>query len=395
MTKNKNKKHIDVVVKYFYPIAAGIETNILETYSVLVDLGWNVVVHTSKDTYLEKNSLDEEFEIRGIKVKRYGWSIFGFWPKINWLKTDALCLHNFNIFPHFQIIFFSLFLKAVKRKKFALIITPHGGFNPEWRIFSWPSQIIKKFYHFIFSVPFLNYVVDGMRAVSEWERGEMIKKGIKAKKVLTIDNGLEDEAYADLDEKVSSDFKKKIDAYGNYILQIGRVYMIKNYETTLRALSLLDNDLKFVITGPVADLAYKKKLDEIIKDLNLEGRVIFSGVIRSYEKYYLIKKAEMMVHMALWESYCNVVHEGMSQGLVCVVANNTALPYLIKDKVNGFTVSTQNHEDLAGKIKYVYNNRNSSAIINIKERNRKIGLENSWKKVAQKMDIFYRDLLKI
>ena len=44
-------KKIHVITKYFYPVAAGIETNILETYSVLVKKGWDVTVHTSKDEY--------------------------------------------------------------------------------------------------------------------------------------------------------------------------------------------------------------------------------------------------------------------------------------------------------------------------------------------------------
>lgn len=46
----KNNK-IDIVVKYFYPVAAGIETNVLETYSVLVKMGWDVTVHTSNLEY--------------------------------------------------------------------------------------------------------------------------------------------------------------------------------------------------------------------------------------------------------------------------------------------------------------------------------------------------------
>ncbi len=52
----------------------------------------------------------------------------------------------------------------------------------------------------------------------------------------------------------------------------------------------------------------------------------------------------MMVHMAIWESFCNVVHEGMSQGLVCIVADNTALPYLIKNGVHGWCVPTRDEK---------------------------------------------------
>ena len=39
-----SQKHIDVITKYFVPVVAGIETNILETYSVLVQKGWKVLI---------------------------------------------------------------------------------------------------------------------------------------------------------------------------------------------------------------------------------------------------------------------------------------------------------------------------------------------------------------
>ena len=42
-------KRLHVITRYFYPVAAGIETNILETYSILASRGWDITIHTSKD----------------------------------------------------------------------------------------------------------------------------------------------------------------------------------------------------------------------------------------------------------------------------------------------------------------------------------------------------------
>ena len=44
--KNTQPHKIDIVVKYFYPVTAGIETNIMETYRFLVENGWDVTLHT-------------------------------------------------------------------------------------------------------------------------------------------------------------------------------------------------------------------------------------------------------------------------------------------------------------------------------------------------------------
>ncbi len=390
---SEKNKHIDVVVKYFFPIAAGIETNVMETYSVLAKKGWDVTIHTSKDTYLEKNILPDEENIRGLKVKRYSFTSFGYWPDIQWSQTDIVSLHNFDIFPHFQILVYSLLRKIFGKKKFALILTPHGGFNPEWSTFARLKALIKKNYHYTLGVMLINKTVDGVRAVSGWEKDQMIAKGIKAILVAVIDNGLEDEAYEDLEKNASLKIKEAIRQYGKYIIQVGRVYSIKNYEITIKALAGIPADVNYVIVGPVNDAEYKKKLENLIEKLGLKKRVFFVGIVRGVDKYYLMKRAQMMVHMAIWESYCNVVHEGLSQGLVCIVSNQTALPYLVKDRINGYCLDVKDSEVLSKKISYVLANKNSSLVREMEERNREFGLKNSWREVAGKMELFYNNII--
>lgn len=390
------KIKIDVLTKYFFPVAAGIETNILETYSILASNGFDVTIHTSKDVYSEKNILSDYEEIRGLKVKRYKFGKFGFWPRIDWCNTNLVCLHNFDIFPHFQILIFTLFKKIFKLKKFALLLTPHGGFTPEWSIFTKGQIIIKKIYTYTLGLLLINSVIDGLRTVSEWEKKEIIKHGINPKIITTITNGIENEAYQDLEKIASREIKEKVHSLKQYIIQVGRIYPIKNYETTIKAMSTLPKNINYVIVGPTQkdkkNSTYINKLDEMIKNQGLSNRVYFLGTIRGVDKYYIIKHAKMMVHMAKWESFCNVVHEGLSQGLICIVANNTALPFLIKDNINGFVVDTFDSNKLAEKINYILKNYNSKSLIEMRLRNKKFGKDDSWENVALKMKNFYLGL---
>lgn len=124
------QKHIDVIVKYFYPVAAGIETNIIETYSVLAKKGWSVTIHTSKDTLTEKNILLLKENIRGLTVKRYPYKWYGYIPSINWATTDLVCLHNFNIVPHGYLLFYS-WIRSLLGKKIIW-----SGRNSSRRIYS-------------------------------------------------------------------------------------------------------------------------------------------------------------------------------------------------------------------------------------------------------------------
>lgn len=383
------KKRIHIVVKYFFPVTAGIEVNIHETYSVLAKNGWDITIHTTKDTLTESNILSDRQTIKGLKVKRYRSYWYGFFPKIQYETADMVCLHNFNIVPHLYILLRTLYKKIMSRKNYVLILTSHGGFNPEWSMFVWPISAVKRVYHATIGTFLINQAVDIVRAVSEWEKEELIKAGIDRQRVKVISNGIETQASSDINKNASLKMKKNVKGFGRYIIQIGRIYKIKNYETTIRALTILPKDINYVIVGPIGNEKYYQYLKKLIQELHLENRVIFMGVIRGADKYYLIKKAQMMVHMAHWESFCNVVHEGMSQGLVCIVSNTTALPYLVKNNLNGFCVNKDSYHKAAEKILYVLKNKKNKKIRSIMHENEKFAKEHSWNKVALKMEHLY------
>ncbi len=395
------QKRIDIIVKYFFPVTAGIEVNIAETYSRLVKKGWKVVLHTSRDTYLEKDVLKHEELIKGILIKRYSFKWYGFIPNIPYRSTDLVALHNFDIFPHAHLLAKVALDKFMGKKNYALALTPHGGFNPEWSLFSFSQKFIKKAYQTYIGRPLINYSVDAIRAVSEWEREALVQSGIHADKVLTISNGLEDEAFINSDRKASNNIKRLTKSYGKYIFGNARIYEIKNQETIIRALPLIPANIKFVNIGTIGstvgnELAndnYLKKLKKLALELNVSDRVIFPGIVSGIDKYYLFKHAQAFVHMAIWESFCNVVHEAISQGQVCVVSNNTALPYLVKDKVNGFLVNTFDHKQLADKINFALDPKNKKEIKRIRDNNLRNGRENSWRQVSLKMESLYNKII--
>ncbi len=384
---------ISVITKYFYPVAAGIETNILETYAVLVERGFDVTIYTSNGTLTEMSTLPDHEIIRGIKVRRYSLSRFFFMLPIDFKNTDVIALHNFNLIPHLVFLTQAWIAKLIGSKHYRLFLTPHGGFNPEWSVFPKWQSTIKIMLHYTIGVFLINRATDGVRAVSEWEKEEMIKKGLSPDIIRVIDNGIEDQAYEDVDMTASDDIKKRVSELGEYIIQVGRIYKIKNYETVIMALPSAPPHLKFVIVGPVGDNAYLEELKNLARSIGVSDRVVFFGVVRGSDKYYLIKHARMMVHMALWESFCNVVHEGLSQGLICIVADNTALPLLIKDGINGYCLPTKDTVAVAKKISYVEKHMDDAELVAMRDRNREFGLQNSWRDVAGRMATFYNQTI--
>lgn len=397
MSYNMQMKYspIQIIVKFFYPVAAGIETNIMETYSVLAAKGWPITVHTTVDTLTERNVLKPKETLRGLKVRRYPWTKLGYTPDIQLGKPQLVCLHNFNIVPHFQIMLKALWHRVRGVKNYALILTPHGGYNPEWSTFPIAQRLVKRTYHKTIGKWLINASVDGVRAVSAWEKAEMVKAGLKPELVTVIDNGIENLAFSNFEKNASPAIKKQVKSWGRYLIQIARIHPIKNMETIVKALPLIPSDLKFVIIGPVGDQGYQDELQALAKTLGVGDRLIFAGVVRGADKYYALKHAAMMTHMALWESYCNAVHEGMSQGLVCLVANNTALPLLIKNGQNGYCIETHDVVGLADKINMVLNPKNKKLVKKIHDHNQMVVRQHSWDNVAKTMEKFYQSIFSV
>ncbi|MEK7595002.1 MAG: glycosyltransferase [Patescibacteria group bacterium] len=389
--ESPKKLKLDVITKFFYPVNAGIEMNTLETYSLLNKREFDVTIHTTKDSLTKKNEFRESDNIKGLPIKRYKSGKVGFLPAIDLNKTDILCLHNFNIHPMVYYLFLSWVKKVIRRRNYKVILTPHGGFTPEWRVFPLHIKIPKLLIHRLIGNYLINNGADAIRAVSEWEKEEMIKAGVRKDLIEVISNGLENEAFEDIDHLASTKVREEVGSLGKYIIQVGRIFPIKNYQTTIKALKLLPEDLSFAILGPIGDDNYFQKLKDLTKTLGVEQRVKFLGEARGIDKYYLIKKSIAMVHMAIWESFCNVVHEAMSQGVICLVAKNTALPYLIKDKINGFCIPTRDSKKLADRINFILDSKNTFVVDKIKKTNLETARDHSWSNTSHKMGELYND----
>lgn len=387
------KLRIHVVNKYFYPVTAGIETVIMETYPLIKLAGWDITVHTSRNTLDSKNVLKRTDSYKGLKVIRYSVGFFGFSPKINWGESNVVVLNNFNISPVLTTLLKIYLLRLLGKKSFKVVLAPHGGFTPEWSIFS-PIQIaIKKTLHLTLGRFLINSVVDKVQAVSLWEKQELLKYGVNEQLIFIVGNGLPKDAFSKDSNGVSSAVADLVKAHKFYIIQIGRIHPIKNQISTIKSLALIpETKINYLIVGPIEDKKYYETLKEAISKLNLDKRVVFTGQINGLDKYYLLKNATAMVHMALWEAFAISVIEGMSQGLVIITSNHPVLKSLIKDKINGFILDPSDSEKIAKIIKFVYKNKNSKVVKKIKLTNTKEAQKYLWENIAIRMERIYKQL---
>lgn len=384
-------KHIDVISKYFYPVTAGIETNILETYSELVRLGWSVTVHTSAGTLNAANTLGESDTIRGITVLRYRTGVLGYFPRISFSSHSLIALHNFNVMPHLYIYLSVLLRRVMGRNAPNIFLTPHGGFTPEWPTFTPVIRFIKQQYHRYIGLWLTNTQTSLIRAISSWEKQELIRAGVDKHKIVLIKNGLDKHAVLNHEKLASPSIKKKTAALGRYFVAVGRIAPIKNYETMIRAMALLPKDTKLVIIGPTQDTVYRDNLMEIARSLGIADQIRFMGTLHGSDKYYVILHALCQIHLARWESFCNVVYEAKSLGQICVVADNTALTSLIEHSVNGFVTETFNAQKLGDILATIRNNRLAPQLRKMRATLKRESFP-LWDVSAKKMHGYYKTL---
>lgn len=389
----KLKRTLHVINRYFLPVMAGIEVNIDQVYGFLIKQGWDIQIHTSTNTLDQKNVLPETDRVHGLPIRRYLLRWYGFIPKIDWNRSNIISLQNFDVFPHVLICSVAFVRKMLGFPCPSMVLTPHGGYTPAWNIFNPLKGWTKRIYHHTFGLFLINHAVDAVRSISRWETKEMIRCGVRPNLITTIANGIEKEAWGDIERKASPDVVKQVKSFGTYVVQLGRIHPVKNQHTAIKALAIVPG-LHFAIVGPVMDTNYFRSLKNLARNLGLSKRVHFLNTITGVDKYYVLKHALALVHPATWESYCNAVHEAMSQGCVCIVSDIPALKDLTAPQDDQrFWIDPHDDKGLAEAIEFVRSNQNKKIIRDMKERNRNETRFHSWEAVAWQVERLYTRIM--
>ena len=140
----------------------------------------------------------------------------------------------------------------------------------------------------------------------------------------------------------------------NIILAIGRFDKQKGFDILIKVYSKIDTNWKLYIAGEGSE---RKNLENLIKDLNLENKVILLGRIKNIFKWY--EKSSIFVLSSKKEGFPNVLIEAMAFG--CAVMSFDC-PYgpgeIIDDGVNGILIENQNKEKLKEAIEKLIEDEN-------------------------------------
>ncbi len=119
------------------------------------------------------------------------------------------------------------------------------------------------------------------------------------------------------------------------LLYAGRVDPEKHIEEILQAVAILSKkiDFCFVVVGKGIS---KKALEQLTKELQIDGKVIFTGFVPDEDLPYFYKLSRCFVIASIAELLSLVTLQAMASGLPIVAVNAGALKELVKDKLNGY-----------------------------------------------------------
>lgn len=211
--------------------------------------------------------------------------------------------------------------------------------------------------------------------------------------IMTIPNGVDltyfnreiSENWPSPDVKSNSDTNTVV-----RLMTAGRLTAQKGIDTLLFALwrlkSHLKNDFQLWIVG---DGPLRETLEELTKDLQLEGHVFFQGWCNKLTLREYYESADIFVLPSIDEGMPNVLLEAMAMGLPLVATQISGSEELVEEGKNGFLVPPQDPEKLAEALGALI--ENDLGRQKMAGASKQKALEYGWKDVA----VSYEELMKI
>src|SRR3989338_1197729 len=136
----------------------------------------------------------------------------------------------------------------------------------------------------------------------------------------------------------------------NIILYVGVLSVNKGVEYLIKAFPLIKEKINGVKLHIVGDGPEREKLEQLSKELNIEGYVKFFGKIPHERVIEAYTKAKILVIPSIWmKNGPFVLYEAMNAGKPVIASNRGGIVDLVRDNVNGLIVEPANSQDIAKK----------------------------------------------
>jgi len=366
------KLKIAHVSTLFYPFIGGLEKAVQRVAEEQAKLGHEVYVITSH-IYAEDRPKAERGLINIIRVDSwknpYPYLII---PRE--IPEDILKSVDIVIGWGHTYYFVYRIIKEAKEKFKKVVGVYFIGvdylrhhYNPLFRVLGYQYQkwITKR----------LAKVVDIAFATNEFER-ELLKERYSLEASM-LPHGVDD-IYFKLPD-MANQFREKYGIKGRIIAYIGRIHPTKGLDLLIKAfakISEAEPDLILVIAGK-GDSRYLRKCLGIAKKLGIGDKVRYLGYLPEEDKIGLIDASEIIVIPSrhAGENYSILTDEVKARKKPLVVTNYGALPYRVRNMIEGVVVNAD-VESLVRGIKWALDNLHIFKVVEAPQ---------TWSEIAKKL----------
>jgi glycosyltransferase involved in cell wall biosynthesis len=173
---------------------------------------------------------------------------------------------------------------------------------------------------------------DGMLAVSEAMRDDMIALGMPGERIQAVITGVDLERFAPCDRTA---VKAELGVAGPLVLSVGALIPLKGHDIVLRAIASMPG-VTLCIAG---DGPERKRLTELIAKLGLGDRVRLLGNIPHAELARYLAAADVMALASEREGLANAWLESLASGTPVVIPDVGGARQVVRDSVAGRLVA--------------------------------------------------------
>ena len=322
------------VIPYFYPAWAygGPLRNVYGLCKELVKRGHEVTVFTT-DTLDSRNRVKETQEIiDGIEVRRFRnlsntiayrdkifispGMIFGLRNSLR--NFDIIHMHEYRTLQNLIVHYFA-------RKYGTPYVLQTRGSLP--RIMT--KQRLKQIYDILWGYRLLRDA-SKVIALTQIEAEQFKSMGVSSDKIEIVPNGIDLAEFENLPPR--GEFRKKwrIKNSQKIVLFLSRIHKIKGPDLLVKAFAALTkdfNNIKLVIAGP--DDGYLPMLKKSIKELRIEEKVLFTGLLNGRDKLEAYIDAEVYVLPSSYEIFGRTLLEACACGTPIIVTDRCGIADVI------------------------------------------------------------------
>jgi glycosyltransferase involved in cell wall biosynthesis len=288
--------------------------------------------------------------------------------------------------PYYNVPLFPI--RAVKR----LVTIPDAAHLALAKTFKF--GVLKRLYS---KIVFKSAVIlsDTVLTISNFSKTEIVKfTKSNPSKIHVIHLGIDKTIFKNRKKDgKSNEVLLKYNLPENYILFVGNVKPHKNLKGLIKAFDVIKNDIplqKILIVGKKEGfITGDNEVFSLIKELDLEDRIIFTGYVSSEDLPYLYQLAKLFVFPSIYEGFGFPPLEAMACGCPVLTSKMASMPEICKNAVEYMDVT--NVENMSSEILRLLNDEEQKQTLLKKGESRV--QEFSWDRSGLEFENVLRNIL--